>query len=293
MFFRRHIAVAIAVLLLASPSFAVEKEAKKKEKKVALRVRLVAAAAAATFVRVLPAGYSANRRVSLLRNPKVQEDLKLDDQQAAAIKKTVEDLTAKRREIYAPIPGISPQERSKIIAAASKELQKYTAEQHKKLLAGLKAEQSKRLDQIVVQTQGTRALDDPKIAKELKITDEQKQKMAEARASIVQDRRKLYEQIRGGKFDRSKYREKLQEMAKAGDQKVLDALSKEQQQQFEKMKGNKLELGRSTAINGGIFILPIGPGGVRGIRIDGAKIRIEVKPALKKPAAKKPAPKKP
>ena len=289
----RHVAFIIAVLLLASPSFAAEKEAKKKEKKAVARARLVApAAAVVTFARVLPAGYSANRRVSLLRNPKVQEDLKLDEKQAAAIKKTFDDLNAKRREIYAPIPGITRQERSKIVAAASKELQKYTVEQYKKLIEGLKAEQSKRLDQIVVQTQGIRALDDPKIAKELKITDEQKRKMAEARQSVGQDRQKLFAEIRAGQFDRTKYREKLQEIAKANDQKVLEALSKEQQEQFAKMKGKTIQLGRNAAGVGAV-ILPIGLGGVRGIRIDGAKIRIEVKPALKKPAAKKPAPKKP
>ena len=285
----RHVAFIIAVLLLASPSFAAEKEPKKKEKKVVARVRLVAPAAAViSFARVVPAGYSANRRVSLLRNPKVQEDLKLDEKQAAAIKKTFDDLNAKRREIYAPIPGITRQERAKIIAEASKELQKYTAEQNKKLIEGLKAEQSKRLDQIVVQTQGLRALDDPRIAKELKITDEQKRKMAEARTKVAQDRRKLYAEIRAHKPDGAKHLEKLQEIAKAGDQKVLDALSKEQQEQFEKMKGKKIELGR---VHGGV-VVPFGPG-----RIIHGGIRIEVKPALRKPATKpttkKPAPKKP
>ncbi|MCH8045903.1 MAG: hypothetical protein IID44_19495 [Planctomycetes bacterium] len=284
---RRHVALAIAVLLLASPSFAAEKEATKKEKKAAVRVRLAVALERA-LVRVLPAGYSANHRVSLLRNPKVQEDLKLDEKQAAAIKKTFDDLNAKRREIYAPIPGITRQERTKIIAEASRELQKYTAEQHNKLIEGLKAEQSQRLDQIMVQTQGIRALDDPKIAKELKISDEQKKKMAEARASVARDRRKLSADIRGRKFDRTKYREKLQELAKAGDQEVLDVLSKEQQEQFEKMKGKKIELGR---VHGGV-VVPFGPG-----RIIHGGIRIEVKPALRKPATKpttkKPAPKKP
>ena len=284
---RRHVALAIAVLLLASPSFAAEKEATKKEKKAAVRVRLAVALERA-LVRVLPAGYSANRRVALLRNPKVQEDLKLDEKQAAAIKTMIENLNAKRREIYAPIPGITRQERSTIIMAASTELQKYTAEQNKKLLDGLKPEQSQRLDQIMVQTQGIRALDDPKIAKELKISDEQKKKMAEARASVARDRRKLSADIRGRKFDRTKYREKLQELAKAGDQEVLDVLSKEQQEQFEKMKGKKIELGR---VHGGV-VVPFGPG-----RIIHGGIRIEVKPALRKPATKpttkKPAPKKP
>ena len=293
MFSRRHVALAIAALLLASPAFiaqtgAAEKEAEKKEKKAAPKVRAVAPALGVAFARIVTTGYSANRRVSLLRNQKVQEDLKLDEKQTEAIKKTFEELTAKRREMYAPIPGITPQERSKIIAEASKELQKYTALQNKKLLDGLKAEQSKRLDQIVVQTQGTRALDDPKIAKELAISDEQKQKMAEARAKLAQDRQKLYADIRARKFDRTKYLEKLQEIAKTSDQKVLDVLSKEQQEQFEKMQGKKIDLGRSAANRGGVFIFPIGPGGARGIRIDGAKIRIEAKPATKKPTPKKP-----
>jgi hypothetical protein len=292
MFSRRHVALVIAALLLASTAFltqagAAEKEAKEKAKKAAPKARAVAPAAARiVLTRAVSVGYSANRRVALLRNKKVQEELKLDEKQAAAIKKTLEDLTAKRREMYAPIPGITPQERSKIIVAASKELQKYTAEKNKKLLEGLKAEQSKRLDQIVVQTQGIRALDDPKIAKELKISDEQKKKMAAARASAIQDRRKLYEEIRGGKVDRTKYREKLQELAKASDQKVLDALSKKQQDQFEEMKGKKIDLGRNTAaIRGGAVILPIGPGGARGIRI-------EIKPAPGRPSRKKVVPKK-
>ena len=137
MFSRRHVALAIAALLIASLAFAAEKEAKKKPKKVSPRPRAVAPAFDLAFVRVLPPGYTADRRVSLLRNPKVQEDLKLDEKQTAAIEKTFEEITAKRRGLYAPIPGITPQERAKIIAEARKDLQKYTAEQNKKLLAVL------------------------------------------------------------------------------------------------------------------------------------------------------------
>ncbi|MCH8923761.1 MAG: hypothetical protein IIA67_11525 [Planctomycetes bacterium] len=290
---RRYVVFAIAALLLASSVLtaetgaadagAAEKKIPKKAPKVAPRPPAIALDARVVFARVLTAGYSTNRRFSLLRIPKVQEDLKLDKKQIEAIEKTFKELTAKRREIYAPIPGLTPQERSKIIIAASQELVKYTTEQHKKLLAGLKAEQSKRLDQIVVQTQGMRSLDDPKIAKALAITDEQKKGMAAARVSITQDRRKLYVEMRGGKIDRTKLREKLQELAKANDRKVLDVLSKKQQEQFEKMQGKKIELGSNTAIRGAAIVVPIGPGGVRRIRIDGAKIRIEVKPAPKKP----------
>ena len=107
-------------------------------------------------------------------------------------------------------------------------------------------------------------MDVPKIAKELKITDEQKKKMAEARASFVRDRQKLV----AATVDQ--YREKLQEIAKASDQKVLDALSKKQQEQFKKMKGKMVDLGKPA---------------FRGLA--------KVVPAPGRPVPKKPAPKKP
>ncbi len=270
MLFRRHVALTIAVMLLASPVFAVDKEAPKKstkkEKRDAPRAR--------TFALPLAFGYSVDLRMSLLRNKKVQEDLKLDEKQTTAIKKTLEEINAKVDAILATVRGVTPKERSKIFVEASEELQTYIAEQSKKLLAMLKVEQSNRLDQIVVQSLGIGALDDPKIAKELKITAEQKQKMAKVRESIYQKYRKVLEDIRAGKVDPAKYDEKLQEIDNTSDrdQRILGVLSKEQQIQFEKMEGEKLELGRNNS-----------PYPVPGPPSQIVAERIEVKPMPKKP----------
>ena len=98
-----------------------------------------------------------------------------------------------------------------------------------------------------MQVQGLSALQNPEIQKTLKITAEQKEKFTEIRKSSQQKLTKIRQDLRanGGRIDFKKFREKIQEFAKDQEKKILEVLTKEQSEQFAKMKGKKIDLGCS------------------------------------------------
>lgn len=97
--------------------------------------------------------------------------------------------------------------------------------------------QLQRLKEIYIQTAGVGALQDPTIAKELGVTEEQTEKMAEVRREAFGSMREL---LQGG--DRDAIREKMTEMREKINKDVLAVLTADQQAKFEKMKGEKFEL---------------------------------------------------
>ena len=74
------------------------------------------------------------------------------------------------------------------------------------------------------------------------MTDEQKQQINDANKESTTKRQQLFTDIRNGQVERTKYREKLSEISKTTEEKIHGVLSKDQQAQFEKMKGEKFEM---------------------------------------------------
>lgn len=118
--------------------------------------------------------------------------------------------------------------------------------------------QLKRLNEIYIQVAGVRALQDSQVAEALKITDKQKQEMAEVQQSGQSGLRELFQ---GG--DREQIREKMAEFQKEQEEKLLNCLTAQQKAEFVKMKGEKFEL-PEDALRGGFGPGGRGPGGPGG-----------------------------
>ena len=107
----------------------------------------------------------------------------------------------------------------------------------------LKPEQQKRLRQVTLQQEGSFALGQDDVRKELKITQEQMQKFM----AIVQDLQKragaLVKEAQSGVFKPEELRPKIDRLRKEHGKKLEAVLTDTQKKQWEEMLGPPFELG--------------------------------------------------
>ena len=195
---------------------------------------------------------------TLLRMEQVQKELKVTDEQKTKIDAV---LTASRERMRGQMPSgglrdLPQEEREKKMAEFRDARKKANEETEKELAKVLTADQSTRLDEITLQQRGAEGLKDEKVAKKLDLTKDQLTKIDEALAWGQAEQRKLMGEGRGqGKnVDREAFKqnqEKRDKIRKDMEAKALEALSKDQKEKFEKMKGKAFELDRSAIFRGG------------------------------------------
>ena len=238
--------------------------------------------------------FGGTNRLSLLRIEAVQKELELTEEQLTAIRKLQEELRPNFGGDRGRRPGGDGERRRRGDKGAKddneanlgrsadffvqqedqdrprrpmlteeqreefrKQAEERAKQEKEKLAAILLPNQVKRLNEIYLQVAGVNALNDAEVAKELEITDEQKEKMAkvrdENRESMGAQMRELF-----SSGDRDAAMAKVNELRKAGDEKVLAVLNDTQKKKFEEMKGEKFEMPEG-ALRGGFG----GPGGRR------------------------------
>jgi Spy/CpxP family protein refolding chaperone len=157
----------------------------------------------------------------MLRHAEIQKELKLTDEQKEKLKEVMHGLRDKMIDL------IENNERAKVFALVQ--------EQNKNLDKLLTPEQLKRFKQVFLQVQGLWALTDPGVVKDLKITDEQKEKLFKLQEERTKDMRKLFD---GGQASsRKEAQAKLAEMHKAATAEGLRLLTAEQQAKWKEMAG--------------------------------------------------------
>src|SRR5262249_42296862 len=152
----------------------------------------------------------------------VQDELKLTEDQT----KTVAEASRKQMTARQSLRDLEGAEREKKTQELNKEAEKVVADT-------LKPEQAKRLKQISLQQQGAQAFNNPEIAKELNITDEQKQKIKTIQEDAMKEMRTLFQP--GG--DRTEAMKKIQELNKATNDKVMGVLTADQKTKWKEMTG--------------------------------------------------------
>jgi Spy/CpxP family protein refolding chaperone len=211
--------------------------------------------------------------MSLLRSEQVQKELEILPDQLTEINKVFES----SRPDFSQFQGLNDlpeEERNKKrdeIRAKMQETQKANRE---KINGILLPHQAERLKGITLQVRGGAALEEPDIAADLKITDEQKQKFTSAREAQREKMSALFQQGGGGgnnndEAARTAMREKFENLRKENDNELFAILTSEQRDQVEKMKGDKFEYDRSQFGRGPGG--PGGPGGQGGQRFGGRR----------------------
>jgi Spy/CpxP family protein refolding chaperone len=197
------------------------------------------------FGRMFRGGY---HQVALATLPEVQENLKLTDEQKTSVDELNEAFNDARREARGDGDGggggggrggfgqLTDEQREA--------LNKVNAEYLAKLNEGLEEAQRTRLQEIYVQANGTSLFagfaPDEAVVAELKITDEQKEKLAE----VSDDNRQVMRDSAGDLQDLSDEERdaEVADIIKEADDALLAVLTDEQREAFTKMQGEKIEL---------------------------------------------------
>jgi len=164
--------------------------------------------------------------------PDVAADLKLTDDQKSKAQALAESQRQGGREFFQALQNASPEERAK-------KMQERQAEQDKATNAILTAEQQKRFAQVRLQVEGYSAVVRPEIGQQLKITDDQRQKIQGIQEGRMAAMRELVQA--GGGGDREALQKKMQEMQKSSDEKIAALLTDDQKKQWKSMTGEPLK----------------------------------------------------
>lgn len=177
-----------------------------------------------------------NSGLPLLRADAAVKDLGLTDDQVASIKKIDEAATKQIGELRESLKNATQDERRAKLTEVQQEVAKNIA-------GVLNDKQQARFQQLRLQMLGPAALSEKPVADALKLTAEQTTKIAE----IADARRKANRAaIEAAGNDRNAARPKITENVKDAVAKMLAVLTPEQQAAFEKMKGDKLDLGTAA-----------------------------------------------
>jgi Spy/CpxP family protein refolding chaperone len=197
-------------------------------------------------------GFSA---YSMLANNKVlQEELKVTDEQKDKLKEALKPIQEKQREMF---QGINFREMTDEQRKELREKGEKIAADTKKAVEGvLKEDQTKRLTQVNYQLMGVNAFTNKDVETQLKVTEEQKEKIKTIVDEFTKDRNEIF---RGGfqpGGDPAEFRKRMEEnqkkvaaLTKEAEEKIAEKLTDEQKTTWKSMLGDKIDVAKVMAAN--------------------------------------------
>jgi Spy/CpxP family protein refolding chaperone len=178
----------------------------------------------------------------LLGSEKTQKELKLSDDVITKIKELDEARRNKFRELmpsrdaWQEMAKLSDKEKEAKAAEYRKKVEALSDEQQDAIEKLLNQTQIDRLEQVALQVRGAQALDDKEIQEYLKLTLSQREKIKAARDESTKKRDEIFQS-----GDWQGMREKMTNLQKETDAKVLAILTEKQAKDFEAVKGPKID----------------------------------------------------
>ncbi|MCA9241514.1 MAG: hypothetical protein KDA37_14995, partial [Planctomycetales bacterium] len=193
-------------------------------------------------------------KVQLLGVEKVAENLGLSDEQ----KKQVADLQQEMRDQRGDrgprgdrqnFRDMSEDERTAFREERAKQAAERQQLEMDKLTQILSGEQLERLNQVYLQVRGASALLDKQVQADLGLSEETVKKLTSTVDEANQERgSQMRELFQSG--DREAMRMKMAELTQAFNEKVLGVLSKDEQDKFAAMQGEKLDVSMQDLFRG-------------------------------------------
>ncbi len=181
-------------------------------------------------------GMTAPSAAVLLRNDKVQEELKLTDAQKADLTKAEDAVSEKYKDDLAKARADMDREKmTELRKAESADLEKATA-------GVLKPEQAKRLNQIEVQAAGLAAFSKEDVQTALKLTDAQKQDVKTAVDDMQKDVQDLMKDAQGDRQKMTDAFKKVQELRTDAMAGIVKGLSADQKKTWTDLTGEKFDV---------------------------------------------------
>jgi len=187
-------------------------------------------------------GSSRSSLFGLLRLEQVQKEMKLNKEQTTKVQAIIENLGAELREQYTALREI--EDRQKQREKMSELRDQFDDRVREQLRDVVEREQMMRLYQIRLQVRAVvDSLANRYVAGRLKITDDQKNRLAEINKDMQAKRSELFSSMRdASREQRSEAYQKYRKIRSDADEQALGLLTAEQKKAFEEMKGEKIEL---------------------------------------------------
>jgi len=201
-----------------------------------LTAGLLVLAASPAFAQQQPGGFLARMLQApgaaiLLRDEKVQTELKLTDDQKAAFTKISDKY---KDDIAKARTDMDRKKMGELFTAQSAEVEKAVPDV-------LKADQIKRLNQLEVQSASFGAFSKDDVATALKLTDVQKKGVEEAKTGIEKDAADIFKDAQGDREKMADAFKKVQGMRKDALDKIVATLSDDQKKTWTSLNGDKFE----------------------------------------------------
>jgi Spy/CpxP family protein refolding chaperone len=184
---------------------------------------------------------------TLLRNDKVQTELKITDDQKGKIETVLDEYSEQARQQFSGLRDLSEEERRAKFEELQASFQARTEELNKQLATILDEGQTQRLQEITIQMRGAAAVLDPEVAGKLALTSEQKQKIEDLLEAQRDTQREMFEED----VPREERRAKLDELENETDKAVSEVLTEQQRTQLNELEGAPFDLDRSELFRGG------------------------------------------
>ncbi len=220
-----------------------------------IRTWLVAAGALALSLSVVSSAEAQLRlgglrfppslqNMSLLRADAVQKELGLEEDQKTKLSDLARQLQQEAFEILSSLQDLTPEEQQEAMPDLIEMIGDKGKEVQAKVDKILDDKQRERLVELSLQSRDAEALEDDEVAEALKLTDEQKKKLADLREERTKAMEEAFQGLRAGGGDLGEVRKKIGEIRKELNDKALAVLDEAQTKQFDEMKGKKIDLPR-------------------------------------------------
>jgi len=180
-------------------------------------------------------GFGMGAGPNLLSNKSVQQELKVDKDQAQKLDALASELGQKMRSAFQDLQNVPQEERREKGMELNRSIQ---AEMKKSLPDILKPDQMKRFAQIRLQVSGADAFSDSEVQSKLKLSDEQKEKI---KSIVDESRGQMREIFQSAGDDRQAAMQKMTELRKETAGKATNVLSSEQKSTWKEMAGEPFD----------------------------------------------------
>jgi Spy/CpxP family protein refolding chaperone len=174
---------------------------------------------------------------------KVQEELKITDEQKTKLREVSEEQRTKRQEMMNKMREEGGFDREKMQEMAREQAEALD----KKVKSILKDDQYKRLEQIKWQQAGVLAFNDKKVQEVLKLTSDQKDKFKGMAEEMQQDMQEIFREAQGNFREAG---DKVAALRKEAAEKAMKSLDDKQQTQWKEMLGKPFELKMEDLMQG-------------------------------------------
>jgi hypothetical protein len=172
-------------------------------------------------------------KVNLASAEQNQAALKMSAEQKTKVTEIAEAYQTESRELRQDAGGDR--------AAIREDMQELNNETNEKLMAALDEAQQKRLGELYIQANGASLLTtDEKLQESLKVTADQKAKLAEVSEANGEAMREAFQDFQD--LSQEERREAFAKQRAEANEKLLAVLTEEQRGAFGKMQGEKMEL---------------------------------------------------